>query len=472
MRGYYRRWLEQTGNDWPSLSTGTERPPHLAALNNVRAALEWCFSPHGDATVGIGLAVAAAPVLLAMGLLPECHRWSELALQSLNAGNRGGSEEMHLRASLGLSVTYMHGHTDVAVSALNRSLEIAEARGDHLNEVRLLGPLYFYHLRSGEFRTCLQYAKRSAEIAATLNDAAATALAQTLLDISLTLKGDLIEARVAQQAALASAKPQAGREVYFGFDHHRWAEIGRITALWLQGYPEQARRAVDQAFLDAEATQHPVWHAIVINALAAAMWIDGLDVAEQQLNRYIPRVETHSFAPYLHLARAFKSELAIRRGDVEAGVAELKVHLGKLYAARYELFTARLQIVLAGGLAATGQLLEALALIEETAQLIDMQGYTSYLPELLRVKGNVLLAVMSSKVVEAEECFVRSLDTSRMQGSKIWELRTATDLASLWARLGKATEAKALLAPVVAWFTEGREGADLRAAERVLRNLA
>jgi len=59
---YYRRWLEQTGADWPTLSSAAERALHLADLANVRAALEWCFGPHGDIEIGIGLAAAAAPV--------------------------------------------------------------------------------------------------------------------------------------------------------------------------------------------------------------------------------------------------------------------------------------------------------------------------------------------------------------------------------------------------------------------------
>jgi predicted ATPase len=44
------------------LSTGAERAPHFAGLNNVRAALEWCFGVNGNAEIGIGLAAAAAPV--------------------------------------------------------------------------------------------------------------------------------------------------------------------------------------------------------------------------------------------------------------------------------------------------------------------------------------------------------------------------------------------------------------------------
>src|SRR6185369_11243053 len=123
---------------------------------------------------------------------------------------------------------------------------------------------------------------------------------------------------------------------------------------------------------------------------------------EEQLDRYIPQVESHSFAPYLHLARAFRSELAIRRGDIERGVAALQNDLPKLHAAHYELFTERLQIVLAGGLAALGRHADALALVAETAQLIDAQGYTSYLPELLRVKGSILLAMPDPKLAEAE----------------------------------------------------------------------
>ena len=83
---YYRRWLEQTGTEWATLSTGTERAPHFAALNNARAALEWCFGESGDVRIGVELAAAAAPVFLAMSLLPECHRWSERALLALDDG--------------------------------------------------------------------------------------------------------------------------------------------------------------------------------------------------------------------------------------------------------------------------------------------------------------------------------------------------------------------------------------------------
>ena len=116
---YYRRWLEQSGTDWPNLSTGAERAPHFAALNNARASLEWCFGASGNAQIGVGLAVAAAPVFLAMSLLPECHRWSERAILALDDAARGGIAEMGLQADLAVSLMFMRGGRDAALAALN-----------------------------------------------------------------------------------------------------------------------------------------------------------------------------------------------------------------------------------------------------------------------------------------------------------------------------------------------------------------
>jgi predicted ATPase len=122
---YYQRWLAQTADAWATLTTGAERAPHFAALNNVRAALEWCFSAKGNIEVGVGLAAAAAPVFLAMSLLAECHRWSERAILALDDTTRGGSEEMHLRAGLGISSMYTVGHSEQSHAALMRGLELA-----------------------------------------------------------------------------------------------------------------------------------------------------------------------------------------------------------------------------------------------------------------------------------------------------------------------------------------------------------
>jgi len=51
-------------------------------------------------------------------------------------------------------------------------------------------------------------------------------------------------------------------------------------------------------------------------------------------------------------------------------------------------------------------------------------------------------------------------------------LRPATSLHRLWREQGRRTEARDLLAPLYAWFTEGFDTADLKDAGKLLSELA
>lgn len=469
---YYRRWLEQTVGEWETLSTGTERAPYFAGLNNVRAALEWCFGESGNVPAGIGLAAAAAPVFLAMSLLIECHRWSERALTALDEASRGGREEMQLQAGFGIALMFTRGNSDLVHVALNRSLGIAEERSDSLHMAGMLGMLHMYHLRGGDYRVALQYAEHSSKIAGSQGDTALTALAHALLGISRHLMGDLSGSRVELEAALGTRPGMAAsRATYFGFDHRSWARVALATTLWLQGYPAQAAASAHQAIDDAERMSHPVSLAIVLTAITVLVWTGEIEAAEQHLDWFIARAETQYFGPYLDVGRGLKAELALRRGEVETSVATLKDCLEKLHAAHYGRFTTRFSIMLARGYVASGCFNEAVAVVDDTIQLVEAKGGASYTPELLRLKGSILLAMPKSQTKEAEACFEQSLEMSRAHGSRAWELRTATDLASRWASQGRAKDARALLLPIFEGFTEGRDTPDLKAAMRVLTAL-
>ena len=56
--------------------------------------------------------------------------------------------------------------------------------------------------------------------------------------------------------------------------------------------------------------------------------------------------------------------------------------------------------------------------------------------------------------------------------SKSWELRAAMSMAGLWRDQGKPQQARELLAPVYAWFTEGFDTRDLKEAKALLEELA
>jgi hypothetical protein len=73
---------------------------------------------------------------------------------------------------------------------------------------------------------------------------------------------------------------------------------------------------------------------------------------------------------------------------------------------------------------------------------------------------------------DAEVCFNQSLDRSRRQDARSWELRTAIDLAALLAGQGRSELGRTLLQPVFEQFVEGLDKIDLQAAKRLLATLS
>lgn len=128
--------------------------------------------------------------------------------------------------------------------------------------------------------------------------------------------------------------------------------------------------------------------------------------------------------------------------------------------------TPAFNISLAQGIAAIERFAEAVTLIDETIRLVEANGALSYMPELLRVKGSILLSMLRRE--DAEICLMWSLDWSRRQTARSWELRTAIDLGTLWASQSRPDAARKLLRPVFEQFVEGLDTADLKAAERLL----
>jgi predicted ATPase len=91
---------------------------------------------------------------------------------------------------------------------------------------------------------------------------------------------------------------------------------------------------------------------------------------------------------------------------------------------------------------------------------------------LSRLKGVLLLQLPRPEVSRAEACFQQALAVARHQEAKSWELRAGMSLSQLWQQQGKRDEARALLAPLYGWFTEGFDTADLQEAKALLEELS
>ena len=116
-----------------------------------------------------------------------------------------------------------------------------------------------------------------------------------------------------------------------------------------------------------------------------------------------------------------------------------------------------------------GRIRGTLVTINQALASADRDGERHYYPELLRMKGELLLQDATGRPVSAtEDCVRAALDVAREQGALFWELRGALSLARLRVTEARHNDAKAILAPIYDQFTEGFETADLRAARDIL----
>jgi len=127
--------------------------------------------------------------------------------------------------------------------------------------------------------------------------------------------------------------------------------------------------------------------------------------------------------------------------------------------------------LLAEAAAQVGQMTEGLEALAEALTTVATSGGPWWEAELHRLRGELLLQHAVAQPEEAEACFHQALAVARRQQAKSLELRAAMSLSRLWLRQGQRAAARALLAEVYGWFTEGFDTVDLQDAKALLTAL-
>src|SRR6266446_2787551 len=259
-------------------------------VDNIRLALDWAFSPEGDASVGVALTAAAVPVWMHLSLVEECRVRVEQALAALAASSNPDERlEMRLCATHGALLMIAKGAaaTDCG-AAWTRALVIAERLDDAEYQLRALRGLWGFHVNSGQDRIPLELAERFLEVAAQRPASNDSLLGQRMIGVSLFLRGDLVGARDRLERVLAEyvASDDRSHTIRFQFDPPVSARVFIAWILWLQGLPDQAIRAADQAVEDARATDHPpsLCYALALSACPIAFLTGDLTAAEQHVH--------------------------------------------------------------------------------------------------------------------------------------------------------------------------------------------
>ncbi|MEH2493165.1 ATP-binding protein [Bradyrhizobium sp. AZCC 2230] len=443
--------------------------PYADHLPNVRAALTWSFSEHGDRALAVDLAASAAQFFLELTLLTECHGWTQQALAS--ADNFDSRKEMTLQAALGVSVMFTQGNTEGVRSAFTRSLQLAQELDDLHWQLWLLRGLHIYLTRVGDFHGAFGTGVQAEGVARKLNDPTSTLNVEWMLGVAHHLIGNQDKAvQFCESAMVHNPGSQRLNIGHLGYDDRIVALVALARGLWLSGRPDRAIEAARYTVRQAEQLEQPLTLGIsLIWTIYVFLWVGDWASAESLIERLIDHSARHFLGPYHAVGIGQKGELLLRRGDIAGGIEHLRRSQATLYATRHRIMTTVFATALAEGLAAQNHSEEALRTIDEAIAQIGDHGESFDMPEMLRVKADIL--VQSARATEAEVCLQQSLALSRRQCARGWELRGAMSMARVWQRAGRKGDAQALLAPLVGQYQEGLSSRDLVAARGLLSTL-
>jgi predicted ATPase/DNA-binding winged helix-turn-helix (wHTH) protein len=465
------------------VDTQSQTPRHTPALagfrmdiDNLRAALDWANSDHGDEALGFVLASYVAPVMLDLQLIDECRTRAARALARKPSASRVTPEqELRLRTVVATAQVYINGPGRQAMQSWTETLAAAKAAKDQPFEIRALWGLWTVCTFAGLPREGLSWATLFDEMArlAGLDDA--VALSQRILGISHHYLGNQVTARTFLESMIARYVHGAHPIKIGGVMNH--GTVARATlarVLWFQGSTDQClilmRDAVERAVQEDHALT--ISYVMAESALPISLLVGDRTAAREYLALLSSSSRRQGLIVLQVVGRCYE---AILDGDgalSPEALAGLSAALARLSDLDFDLYSADLWCRLAQALLATGRTDEALAICERNLERTRQSGERLWQPELMRTIAFAHLASDRQDALEAAERSLReAMAAARESTCLALELRTATTLAQVLAKRRREAEGVRLLDEVYVRFTEGFDTVDLIDARSLLDTL-
>ena len=434
---------------------------HYSRSANTRKAVEYLFRAGRQAAARSAYPEAAMRLSSALEFLKHLPDDTERARQ-----------ELSVQSVLGLSLSNAKGLAAAELEPVYaRARELCAQIRDPALAFRALSGQWLMRWWKRDLHSALELADELMTAAGETNDPAMLLGGNLARGATLFAFGDFASANEHLEKALAAfdlqqplrAELEARRLMSLTCLYYGLYNLGYPDRAWATSREmmEVAQRSSDP-FILAQASGHMSGHHLVRgDSVAAGQCAEqGMALAEKMglVNLWADAIPRHGAA-------------LIAQGRYEEGIAEMSRGISAICATGGKPYTWYFYL-LASGLGKIGRYEEGLQMVEEGFASIVKTGEQQGSPGLHHVKGELLLAQNPSYVAEAELCFRTAIEIARRQSARYMELRATTSLARLIAKQGRRDEARAMLAKIYGWFTEGFDTPDLKDAKTLLDELS
>ncbi len=250
----------------------------------------------------------------------------------------------------------------------------------------------------------------------------------------------------------------------------RW--VGGM-AYSIVGQLDRGAELAAEAVTTAQNVEHEV-SEVIARSFGASVHFLRRD--EEKLAAWVEAMEAKlgdrmaAFWHYVTTPRMLKGWAQVKSGLIGEGLELMESNLAEIRKSGFPRLGFQLHVLADAkrSVGDDGQALEALA---EAFEICATTGERLWLPELHRIKGEILLDGKDKAIEAAEHELNQALTIARKQGAMLFELRAARSLARLWGHQDRQAAAHDLLRPVYDRFTEGLDTPDLLETKVLLDEL-
>ena len=278
------------------------------------------------------------------------------------------------------------------------------------------------------------------------------------------MRGDLLEAEqhyLAGESLFKTAGERFPSTIGsgFGFGGH---------VAWLLGHADIARDRIRRAVEDARAIASP-FEIAYAQHIAAMLRLFLREYADAKIAaaESIALSEEHGFQQYAAGSRVFLGLAEAALGRPREAMPVVNAGMQGLHESGAEIMMTLYLCWVAIAQSLVGNLSEAIATMERALQVNPAEK--AWIPDVLRMRGEIRRRLGQGD--EAEHDFREAMDLAKQISAKAWELRAAISLARAIRKRGDIAQARGVLAPLYASFTEGFDTPDLKDAKSLLDEL-